>query len=86
MEIQALHRQGYSIRRIAKEPGVSRNTVRHYLRGKVSIPTYSQRDKKRRNSLHTKRIFSNVLKPPIHTGSPQLYCYVKSKYWDMTVE
>lgn len=46
MEIQVLHRQGYSIRRIAKELGISRNTVRHYLRGKVSIPTYSQRDKK----------------------------------------
>ena len=44
--IQVLHRQGYSIRRIAKELGISRNTVRHYLREKVAISTYSQRDKK----------------------------------------
>lgn len=48
MEIQVLHRQGYSIRRIAKELGISRNTVRHYLRTKVATPTYSPRDKKPR--------------------------------------
>lgn len=46
MEIQVLHRQGYSIRRIARELGLSRNTVRHYLRTKVATPTYSKRERK----------------------------------------
>ena len=44
MEIQVLHRQGYSIRRIARELNISRNTVRHYLRTKASTPIYSKRD------------------------------------------
>lgn len=35
MEIQILHRRGMSIRSIARECGVSRNTVRKYLRGDV---------------------------------------------------
>ena len=34
MEISILHRQGHSIRAIARETGVSRNTVRRYLAGK----------------------------------------------------
>ena len=32
MEIRILRRQGQSIRQISKMPGVSRNTVRRYLR------------------------------------------------------
>ena len=32
VDIQVLHRQGMSIRGIARELGVSRNTVRSYLR------------------------------------------------------
>ncbi|WP_138944283.1 helix-turn-helix domain-containing protein, partial [Vibrio scophthalmi] len=35
VEIQVLYRQGYSIRRIARELNISRNTVRHYLRTKA---------------------------------------------------
>jgi transposase len=34
MEIRILHRQGHSIRAIAREMGLSRNTVRRYLAGK----------------------------------------------------
>ncbi len=45
MEIQVLYRQGYSIRRIARELNISRNTVRHYLRTKASTPIYSKRDR-----------------------------------------
>lgn len=44
MEIQVLYRQGYSIRRIARELNISRNTVRHYLRTKASVPNYSKRE------------------------------------------
>ena len=44
MEIHVLHRQGMSIRRIAKELKVSRNTVRRYLRDITSTPQYSPRE------------------------------------------
>jgi transposase len=43
VEIQVLHRQGMSIRAIAKELKVSRNTVRRYLREQVKTPTYGPR-------------------------------------------
>ena len=39
VEIRVLSRQGKSIREIARTPGVSRNTVRRYLR-KQGLPQY----------------------------------------------
>jgi len=42
MEIRILHKQGHSIRAIARQLGVSRNTVRQYLRDDTE-PAYSQR-------------------------------------------
>ena len=46
VEIKILKRQGYSIRGIARELGISRNTVREYLRsGKP--PVYSSRPPRR---------------------------------------
>jgi transposase len=42
MEIRILHKQGQSIRAIARQLGVSRNTVRQYLRD-ASEPGYIQR-------------------------------------------
>ena len=42
MEISILHRQGESIRGIARQLGVSRNTVRAYLRQDAS-PVYGPR-------------------------------------------
>ncbi|POR58625.1 hypothetical protein BKM23_16400 [Pseudomonas syringae pv. syringae] len=41
VEIRVLARQGHSIRQIAKTLGVSRNTVRRYLR-EPSVPSYSR--------------------------------------------
>ncbi|MDG2769665.1 helix-turn-helix domain-containing protein, partial [Vibrio parahaemolyticus] len=43
MEIHVLHQQGLSIRRIAKDMGISRNTVRTYLRNKDKAPVYPER-------------------------------------------
>ena len=43
VEIHVLHRQGQSIRAIAKTLHVSRNTVRKYLRDIAKTPAYSER-------------------------------------------
>ena len=43
VEIHVLHRQGMSIRKIARELGVSRNTVRYYLRNLSNKPKYQNR-------------------------------------------
>jgi transposase len=45
MKIQILHQQGLSQRAIAKQLGLSRNTVRRYLRAKVDNPIYAKRAK-----------------------------------------
>jgi len=42
MEIRILHKQGHSIRAIARQLGMSRNTVRQYLRD-ATEPRYSER-------------------------------------------
>jgi len=46
VEIHVLHRQGMSIRAIAKHHQLSRNTVRRYLRDAAKTPTYSKRERK----------------------------------------
>jgi len=43
MEIHILHKQGMSIRTIASHLGVSRNTVRKYLKNQKAEPVYSPR-------------------------------------------
>jgi len=48
VEILVLNRQGKSLRSIAKELGVSRNTVRRYLRNQIRMPAYHRQ--KQRNS------------------------------------
>ncbi len=45
MKIQILHRQGYSQRAIAKQLGISRNTVNKYLTHNPCEPRYSARPK-----------------------------------------
>lgn len=47
MKIQILHQQGYSQRAIARQLGISRNTVKRYLKLNVSEPKYQTRAKKR---------------------------------------
>lgn len=43
MEIKILHKQGMSSRAIAKKLGISRNTVKRYLKAKSEPPEYSPR-------------------------------------------
>ena len=43
MEIKVLHKRGMSIREIARELGISRNTVRSHLKAKSEKPQYSPR-------------------------------------------
>ena len=44
VEIHVLHRQGMSIRRIAKQLKISRNTVRRYLRDLAASSQYAKRE------------------------------------------
>jgi len=66
VEVHVLHRQGMSIRRIAKELGISRNTVRVYLRDKAATPTYGPREQ-RRSKLDE---FKPYLKARIEAAKP----------------
>lgn len=43
MEIKILHKQGMSSRAIAKKLGISRNTVKRYLKAKSELPEYTPR-------------------------------------------
>lgn len=43
MEIKILHKQGMSSRAIARELGISRNTVKRYLQAKSEPPQYTPR-------------------------------------------
>ncbi|EAN4434482.1 transposase, partial [Salmonella enterica] len=43
MEIKILHKQGMSSRAIARELGISRNTVKRYLRAQSEPPKYTPR-------------------------------------------
>ena len=66
MEIHVLHQQGFSIRRIAKELGTSRNTVRTYLRDKSKTPVYPDRQ-----SRPTKlQPYHDYLRTRIETAKP----------------
>lgn len=44
VDIHVLHRQGCSIRSIARQLGISRNTVRRYLRDLAQSPRYGPRE------------------------------------------
>lgn len=46
MEIHVLHRQGQSIRAISRQLGISRNTVRNYLRDQTRSPSYGPREER----------------------------------------
>ncbi|HAI9571864.1 TPA: helix-turn-helix domain-containing protein [Escherichia coli] len=51
MEIKILHKQGMSSRAIARELGISRNTVKRYLQAKSEPPKYTPRPNIAENAL-----------------------------------
>jgi len=69
VEIHVLHRQGKSIRAIAKALQVSRNSVRKYLRNIAMTPTYSKRVLiEHQNLIPSRFILKRVLMQPSRTG------------------
>lgn len=66
VDIHILHSQGNGIRAIAKTLGVSRNTVRSYLRDKEKMPVY-QREQRRLSKLEP---FKAYLRQRIEAAKP----------------
>jgi transposase len=64
VEIHVLHRQGKSIRSIAKALNVSRNTVRKYLRDIARTPTTADGMIDPQNLSHSRPIYLSELKRP----------------------
>lgn len=81
MNIQILHQQGYSQRAIAKQLGISRNTVKKYLINNPSEPEYSARPKTEtklepyKPFLHSR--IANA--SPIHLSGVVLYREIKEQ-------
>ena len=57
MTIKILHQQGLSQRAIAKQLGISRNTVKKYLTTAQERPAYSKRSSKRPMKLDPYRAY-----------------------------
>lgn len=67
VEIRVLARQGHSIRHIARTLGVSRNTVRRYLRD-PSVARYQPREPRPANWGHLNLICGNGSSRPTPSG------------------
>ena len=66
VDIHVLHRQGCSIRSIARQLGISRNTVRRYLRDLAQSPSYGPREE-RESKLD---VFKPYLRDRIEAAKP----------------
>lgn len=79
MKIQILHQQGQSQRAIARELGISRNTVKHYLKNGLSVPKYSARAKKESKlSPFLSFIHSRIAQAlPVHLSGVVIYREVR---------
>ncbi|GHM31461.1 Putative transposase (identified by ISEscan HMM) [Escherichia coli] len=71
MEIKILHKQGMSSRAIARELGISRNTVKRYLQAKSEPPKYTPRPAVASPRMNTGIIFVNASPMLILTKSRQ---------------
>ncbi|WP_191603779.1 helix-turn-helix domain-containing protein [Marinomonas algicola] len=80
MKNQILHQQGRSQRAIAKELGVSRNTVKLYLNPKIDRPIYPKRETKH-SILDTFKLFLHsriAHAKPIHLSAVALLREIKA--------
>ncbi|SQC05863.1 transposase for insertion sequence IS100 [Klebsiella pneumoniae] len=72
MEIKILHKQGMSSRAIARELGISRNTVKRYLLAQSEPPKYTPRSAVASLPwMNTGTIFGNASPMPILIKSLQ---------------
>lgn len=71
MEIKILHKQGMSSRAIARELGISRNTVKRYLQAKSEPPKYRRDLLLLHSWMNTGIIFVNASPMLILTKSRQ---------------
>lgn len=79
MKIQILHQQGCSQRKIAKQLGISRNTVKRYLYQKIDTPVYAKRAKaKSLLDPYKPYLHSRIAQAkPIHLSGVVLYREIK---------
>lgn len=69
MDIRSLKKEGYSIKAIVRETGVSRNTVRSILRGEHSIQQRKKKRKDRTSILDPYKLqVEQLLEKPSYTG------------------
>ncbi len=81
MNIQVLHQQGHSQRAIAKQLGISRNTVKNYLTSNPSEPKYSNRPKTNSKLDGYKPFLHSRIAQaaPIHLSAVVLYREIKEQ-------
>jgi transposase len=81
MNIQVLHQQGHSQRAIAKQLGISRNTVKKYLTRKPEQPEYSNRPKtESKLNVYKPFLHSRIAQAsPIHLSGVVLYREIKEQ-------
>lgn len=79
MKIQILHQQGLSQRAIAKQLGISRNTVKRYLRAALDTPVYTARAKGRSKlEPYTSFLHSRIKQAkPVHLSGEVLFREIK---------
>jgi transposase len=84
MKIQILHGQGKSQRAIAKELGISRNTVKRYLNMNIDEPKYKQRGKKTSKLLpYVSYLHSRIAQAaPIHLSGVVLHREIEELGYD----
>lgn len=75
MEIRILSRRGMSVRRIARELGISRNTVRKYLRGGALVEVRERRPGDHASSRSTRTGCGDAYGPPRRSDCRRRFLY-----------
>jgi len=81
MTIHILHKQGYTQRAIARQLGISRNTVKRYLQKNIDEPKYTARPKKKHSKLEAYKFYLHrriAQAAPIHLSGEVLFREIKT--------